>query len=122
MARRCVTYHSHLSLDPFFSIVASLKALQCVNLRAKGRFSYGCVFVIAPLCSVTVRFVFMLQELSNFLLCFDYTLIRLITDAILLCCSGQGLLLVLQPLVNLWHFRQWSGKIAVLWISSVADS
>ena len=37
----------------FFSIVASLKALQCVNLRAKGRFSYSCVFVnIAPLRSV----------------------------------------------------------------------
>ena len=56
------------------SIVASLKALQCVNLRAEGRFSYSCVFVIAPLRSVTVRFVFMLLELGIFLLCFDYAL------------------------------------------------
>ena len=100
VARRCVTYHGYFSLDPFFSIVASLKALQCLNLRAKGRFSYGCVFVIAPLRSVTVRFEFLLRELSIFLLCFDYTLARLITEAILLCCFGQGLLRVLQPLVN----------------------
>ena len=42
--RCCVTYHGYLSLDPFFSFVASLKPVQCVNLRAKGRFSYGCVF------------------------------------------------------------------------------
>ena len=58
VARCCVTYHGHYSIDPFFSIVASLKALQCVDLRDKGRFSYSsdsCVFVIAPLRSVTVR-------------------------------------------------------------------
>ena len=57
VARCCVSYHGYLYLDPFFSIVGSLKAMHCVKLRAKGRFSYGCVFVIAPLCSVTVRFV-----------------------------------------------------------------
>ena len=74
VARCCVTYHGHFSLDPLFSIVASLKALQCINLRAKGRFSYSCVFVMALLRSVTVRFVFMLRERSIFLLCFDYTL------------------------------------------------
>ena len=28
VARCCVTYHSYFSLDPFFSIVASLKALH----------------------------------------------------------------------------------------------
>ena len=44
VARCCVTYHGYLSLDPFCSIVAALKAVQCVKLRAKGRFSYGCVF------------------------------------------------------------------------------
>ena len=33
VARCCVTYHGYFSLNPFFSIVASLKALQCVNLR-----------------------------------------------------------------------------------------
>ena len=98
MARCCVSYHGHFSLDPFLSIVASLKALQCVNLRAKGRFSYGCVFVLAPLRSVTVRFVFMLRELSIL------TLTRLITEAILLCCFGQGRLRVLQPLVNSMAF------------------
>ena len=32
----------------------------------------GCVFVIAPLRSVTVRYV--LRELSIFLLCFDYAI------------------------------------------------
>ena len=66
------SYHGYLSLDPFFSIVASLKAMQCVKLKAKGRFSYGCVFVIAPLRSVTVRFV--LRELSIFLLRFYYAI------------------------------------------------
>ena len=30
----CGKMSCYLSLDPFFSIVASLKALQCVNLRA----------------------------------------------------------------------------------------
>ena len=72
VARCCSSYHGYLSLDPFFSIVASLKAMQCVKLRAKGRFSYGCVFVIAPLRSVTMRFV--LRELSIFLLRFDYAI------------------------------------------------
>ena len=50
-------------------------ALQCIKLRAKSRFrsfSYGCVFVIAPLRFVTVRFV--LRELNIFLLCFDYAI------------------------------------------------
>ena len=74
VSRCCVSYLGYFSLDSFFSIVASLKALQCVNLRAKGRFCYSCVFVIAPLRSVTVRFVFILRELSIFLPCFDYTL------------------------------------------------
>ena len=82
VARCCVTYHGYLSLDPFFSIVASLKAVQCVNLRAKGRFSsvqlcfiMGFCYRSAQLLSVTVRFaVFMLRELSIFLLCFDYAL------------------------------------------------
>ena len=60
----------NLSLDPFSSIVASLKAMQCVKLKAKGRFSHCGAFVIAPLRSATVRFV--LRELSIFLLCFDY--------------------------------------------------
>ena len=54
MARCCVSYHRYLSLDPFSSIVASLKAMQCGKLRAKGRFSYGCVFVIVPLCNCEV--------------------------------------------------------------------
>ena len=63
VARCCVTYYGYLSLDPFCSIVASLKAVKCVKLRAKGRFSYGCVFFIAPFRSVSVRFVFMLREL-----------------------------------------------------------
>ena len=54
MARCCVSYHGSLSLDPFSSIVASLKAMQCIKLRAKGRFIYGCVFVIAPLCNCEV--------------------------------------------------------------------
>ena len=72
MARCCVSYHGYLSLDSFLSIVACLKAMQCVKLRAKGRLSYGCVFIIAPLRSVTVRFV--LRELSIFLLCLDYVL------------------------------------------------
>ena len=74
MARCCASYHGYLSLDPFFSIVASLKAMQCVKLRAKGRFSYDCIFVIAPLRSVTVRFV--LREVSIFLMCFDYTIVK----------------------------------------------
>ena len=72
VARCCASYHGYLPLDPFFSIVASLKAMQYVKLRAKGRFRYGCVFGIAPLRSVTVRFV--LWELSIFLLCFDYAI------------------------------------------------
>ena len=72
VARCCVSYHGYLSLDSFLSIVACLKAMQCVKLRAKGRLSYGCVFVIALLRSVTVRFV--LRELSIFLLCLDYVL------------------------------------------------
>ena len=59
VARCCVSYRGYLSLDPFFSIVAAY-------------FSYGCVFVIAPLRSVTVRFV--LRELNIFLLCFDYAI------------------------------------------------
>ena len=49
-----MSYHGSLSLDPFSSIVASSKAMQCVKLRAKGRFSYGCVFVIASLCNCEV--------------------------------------------------------------------
>ena len=44
VARCCASYHGDLSLDPFFSIVASLKAMQCVKLRTNGRLSYGCVF------------------------------------------------------------------------------
>ena len=68
----CASSHGYLSLDPFFSIVASLKAMQCIKLRAKGRYSYGCVFVIVPLRSVTVRFV--LRELSILLLRFDYAI------------------------------------------------
>ena len=87
MARCCVAYHGYLSLDPFNSIVASLKAVQCINLRAKGRFSSVRLCFLLSLRFVTVRFVFMLRELSIFLLCFDYAL-RLITEAILLCCSG----------------------------------
>ena len=51
-------------------------------MRAKGRFSYGCVFVIAPLRSVTVRFV--LRELNIFLLCFDYTIECLGNSSVLL--------------------------------------
>ena len=54
MARCCVSYHGYLYLDPFFNIVSSLEAMQCVKLRAKGRFSYGFVFVIAPLCNCGV--------------------------------------------------------------------
>ena len=73
VARCCVSYHGCLSLDPFLSIVAAyFKAMQCIKLRAKGRFSYGFVIVIAPLRSVTVRFV--LRELNIFLLCFDYAI------------------------------------------------
>ena len=52
VARCCVSYHG--SLDLFSSIVASSKAMQCIKLRAKGRFIYGCVFVIAPLCNCEV--------------------------------------------------------------------
>ena len=65
---RCVSYHGYMSFDPFFSIVASLKAMQYVKLRAYVRFSYGCVFVyIASLRSVTVRFV--LRDLIFFFSC-----------------------------------------------------
>ena len=40
VARCCVSYHGYLSLDPSFSIVAAyFKAMQCIKLRAKGRFS-----------------------------------------------------------------------------------
>ena len=70
VARCCASYYGYLSLDPFFSIVASLKTMQCGKLRAKGRFSYGCVLL--SLRSVTVRFV--LRELSIFLLRFDYAI------------------------------------------------
>ena len=42
----CFLSRGYLSLDPSSSIAASLKAMQCVKLRAKGRFSYACVFVI----------------------------------------------------------------------------
>ena len=73
MARCCVSYHGYLSLDLFFSIVAAnFKAMQCIKLRAKCCFSYGCVFVIDSLRYVTVRFV--LRELNIFLLCFDYAI------------------------------------------------
>ena len=72
VARCCASYHGYFSLDPFFSIVASLKAMQCNKLRAKGRLVSAVCFVIAPLSSVTGRFV--LRELSIFLLCFDYVL------------------------------------------------
>ena len=34
VARCCVSYHGYLSVDPFFVIVAFLKAMQCVKLRA----------------------------------------------------------------------------------------
>ena len=58
MGRCCVSYHGYLSLDLFFSIVAAnFKAMQCIKLRAKRCFSYGCVFVIAsnaPLCNCEV--------------------------------------------------------------------
>ena len=82
VARCCASYHGYLSLDPFFSIVVSLKAMQCVKLRAKGRFSYGCGFVIAPLRSVTVTFV--LRELSIFLLRFDYAIELLGNSSVML--------------------------------------
>ena len=112
VARCCVSYHGYLSLDSFLSIVACLKAMQCVKLRARGRLSYGCVFIIAPLRSVTVRFV--LRELSIFLLCLDYVLwpgAASRPSAVSKFCG---------------NLRQWAGKTAVsiliLWISSVADS
>ena len=76
--------HGCFSLDPFSRKVASLKAMQCVKLRAKGRSSHGCVFVIAPLRSVTVRFVLRAGELSIFLLCFDYAIELLGNSSILL--------------------------------------
>ena len=86
--------------------------MQCVKLRAKGCLSYGCVFIIAPLRSVTVRFV--LRELSIFLLCLDYVLwpgAASRPSAVSKFCG---------------NLRQWAGKTAVsiliLWISSVADS
>ena len=83
VVRCCVSYHGYLSLDPFFSIVgAYFNAVQCIKLRAKGRFSFGCVFVIAPLRSVTVRFV--LRELNVFLLCFDYAIEWLGNSSVLL--------------------------------------
>ena len=56
--------------------------MQCVKLRAKGLFSYGCGFVIAPLRSVTVRFV--LRELSIFLLRFDYAIELLGNSSVML--------------------------------------
>ena len=34
VARCRVSYHGYLSFDPFFIIVACLKAMQCVKLRA----------------------------------------------------------------------------------------
>ena len=75
VAKCCVTYHGYLSLDPFFSIVASLKAVQYVNLRpTKGCFSSVRLCFLLSLRSVTVRFVFMLRKLSIVLLCFDYPL------------------------------------------------
>ena len=53
---RCVSYCGYLSLDPFFSNCSCMLILkQCIKLRAKGRFSYGCVFVIAPLRSAPLR-------------------------------------------------------------------
>ena len=64
--------------------LASLKAMQCVKLRAKGRCSQGCVFVIAPLCSVTVKFVLRAGELSIVLLCFDYAIELLGNSSVLL--------------------------------------
>ena len=71
--------HGCFSLDPFSSKVASLKAMQSVKLRAKGRCSHGCVFFFffffnAPLRSITVRFALRAGELSIFLLCFDYAI------------------------------------------------
>ena len=77
--------HGCFSLDPFSSKEASLKAMQCVKLRAKGRCSHGCVFVIAPLRSVTVRFVLRAGELGIFLLCrFDYAIELLGNSSVLL--------------------------------------
>ena len=58
--------------------------MQCVILRAKGRCSHGCVFVIAPLRSVTMRFVLRAEELSIFLLCFDYAIELLGNSSVLL--------------------------------------
>ena len=57
VARCCVTCHGYLSLN--LSLALELlfkKAVQCVNLRAKCRFSYGCVFCYcsAPLCNCEV--------------------------------------------------------------------
>ena len=34
VARCRVSYHGYLSFDPFFIIVACLKAMQCVKLRS----------------------------------------------------------------------------------------
>ena len=79
--------HCCFSLDPFSSKVASLKAMQCVKLRAKGRCSHGCVFFfffIAPLRSITVRFALRAGELSIFLLCFDYAILLLGNSSVLL--------------------------------------
>ena len=76
--------HGCFSLDPFSSKVASLKAMQCVKLKAEGRCSHGCVFIIAPLCSVTVRFVLRVGEFSIFLLCFDYAIELLSNSSVLL--------------------------------------
>ena len=81
--------HGCFSLDPFSSKVASLKAIQCVKLRAKGRCSHGCVFIIAPLCSVTVRFLLRAGELSIFLLRFDYA-IELLGNSSVLVWPGAA--------------------------------
>ena len=88
---RCCVFNCHgcFSLDPFSSKVASLKAMQCVKLRAKGRCSQGCVFVIAPLRSVTVKFVLRAGELSIVLLCFDYA-IELLGDSSVLLWPGAA--------------------------------
>ena len=107
--------HGCFSLDPFSSKVASLKAMQCVKLRVRGRCSHGCVFVIAPLRSVTVRFVLRAGELSIFLL-LRYRIIRQFFCVAMArgCYESFGCSLIL------WHFRLWSGKTAVsiqiLWI------
>ena len=55
----CVYYHSYLSFDPFFSIVASLKAMQCVKLMVYALFSYGCQLLLSlrsALCVVGAQY------------------------------------------------------------------